>query len=56
MHDFSVKEAEEVLDAARADKNEKEIKLVEKLLREKKYRARAYGWQTPAAQPEAVAQ
>ena len=56
MYDFSVKEAEEVLDAARADKNEKEIKLVEKLLREKKYRARAYGWQTPAAQPEAVAQ
>ena len=56
MYDFSVKEAEEVLDAARADKNEKEIKLVEKLLREKKYRARTYGWQTPAAQPEVVAQ
>lgn len=48
MYDFSVKEAEEVLDAARADKNEKEIKLVEKLLREKKYRARAYGWQQSA--------
>ena len=56
MYDFSVKETEEVLDAARADKNEKEIKLVEKLLREKKYRARTYGWQTPAAQPEVVAQ
>lgn len=56
VHNFTLEETKKVLDAARADKDEKEIKLLEKILREKRLRARSYGWQTPTSQPESVAQ
>jgi N12 class adenine-specific DNA methylase/broad specificity phosphatase PhoE/2'-5' RNA ligase len=57
VHNFTIGEVEKVLEAARDDKDDKEIKMLEKILREKKARARVYGWQSrPAAATEAVAQ
>jgi broad specificity phosphatase PhoE len=44
VHGFSVAEVQRVLDAAKADKNQKEIDLLEKILRQK--RARTHSWQS----------
>jgi galactokinase len=56
MYNFSVKETERVLEAAKADKDEHEIKLVERILAQKKARAR-YSWQSAAPEhSELVAQ
>lgn len=48
VHNFTIEETKKVLDAARADKNEKEIKLLEHVLSQKRLRARSYGWQSQA--------
>jgi hypothetical protein len=50
VHNFTIAETEKVLAAARADKDAHEIKLLEKILAQKKVRAR-YSWQSPAPQP-----
>lgn len=56
VHNFTIAETEKVLEAARKDKDEHEIKMLEKILSQKKARAR-YSWQSPApAQSELVAQ
>ena len=47
VRSFSVAEVQRVLDAAKADKDQKEVDLLEKILRTK--RVRAHSWQTAAA-------
>ena len=47
VHGFSIAEVKRVLEAAKADKNQKEIDLLEHVLRQKQ--ARAHSWQTVAA-------
>jgi len=47
VHNFTLGETQRVLDAAKADKDQKEIDLLEKIVRQK--RARAHAWQTPVA-------
>ena len=47
VHNFTLSETQRVLDAAKVDKDQKEIELLEKILRQK--RARAHAWQTPVA-------
>ena len=47
VHNFTLGETQRVLEAAKADKDQKEIDLLEKIVRQK--RARAHAWQTPVA-------
>jgi len=54
VHNFTIAETEKVLDAARKDKDEREIKLLQHILTAKKARAR-YGWQSPVQPYELVA-
>ena len=42
VYGFSIPEVQKVLDAARADKDQKEIETLSRILRQKRARARAY--------------
>jgi hypothetical protein len=48
VYNFTIAETKKVLEAAHADKDAHEIKLLEKIIAQKKLRAR-YSWQTPIA-------
>jgi hypothetical protein len=53
IYNFTIEQTKRVLEAAKADKDEGEIKLLERVLAQKRMRARAYSWQSQG-QPEAV--
>ena len=49
VHNFSIAETQRVLDAAKADKNEHDVRLLEKVVHAKRERAK-FSWQTVAAE------